>query len=203
MPDTLVSSDLNLSRSPLAGPAFGCSSINDDSGAVWVRTVGELTHATAPQLALMLRQATRLARIVVVDLRGLTRVDSSGVRAIVHASHSARRADRRLILVRGLPRVDLVLALTGASHAIEIVDLADGEPLVLALLQVAHNDRAGNRDQAGVSRRFSEPVRSSAASTGWSLVASDTTSSTDTTATPNTVSLTHKENTWALERASL
>jgi hypothetical protein len=113
VPDTLVSSDLNLSRSPLAGPAFGCTLTDEGSGAIWVRTVGELNHATAPQLASMLSQATRLARIVVVYLRGL-------------------------------PGVERVLALTaGASHAIEIVDLAAGEPLVLTLLQIALNDRAG------------------------------------------------------------
>jgi anti-sigma B factor antagonist len=186
MPDTLVSSDLNLNQSSAAVPTFRCTSSDDGFGAAWVRVAGELDHAAAPQLASMLSHTTRLARIVILDLRELTRVDSSGVGAIVDASRSARRVGRRLILVRGPQRVERLFALTGASDAVEIVDLAAGEPVVLALLQIAHNDLAGKPKRARVSQRFSQPPRSLAASALRSRVASNTTSSVARTAAPNT-----------------
>lgn len=141
MPGMLVRSDLKSDTVPI-GPAFGCSLSDDGFGVAWVRVAGELGHAVALQLASTLSQATRLAPIVVVDLRGLTRVDSSGAGAIAGASRSARRNGRRLVVVRGgLPRVDRLLARADASGAVEVVELAAGEPLVLALLQIAHADR--------------------------------------------------------------
>lgn len=164
MSDTQVSFDLNFTQVPVAGAAFGCTLSDDGFCVTWVRAAGELDHATAPQFASMLSEATGLARIVLVDLRGLTRVDSSGVGAIVDASRGARRDAKRLILIRGLPRVERLLALTGASDAVEIVDLAAGEPPLLALLQIARNDLADTPKRANVSQRLSEPVRSPMAS---------------------------------------
>jgi anti-sigma B factor antagonist len=202
MPDTVVSSDLNVSQSSVAEPAFACTLRDDGFGATWVCVAGELDHATAPRLASMLAKATRLARIVVVDLRELTRVDSTGVGAIVDASYSARRDGRRLVIVRGLPRVERLLALIGASHVVEIVELAAGEPLALALLQIARNDRAGKPKRPRRFRRFSLPVRSSVVPMRRLRVLSEMTLSMDRAARRNTVSRLDEENIWASERAS-
>jgi anti-anti-sigma factor len=130
-----------------------------DTGGSLVRVTGELNRITAPRLAQMLGAATRRARTVVVDLRGLTRVDSTGVDAIAHASHAARRAGRRLVLVRGLSQVERLLALAGALDAVEIVDLAAGEPAVLALLQIARNDRTNTAQRAQATRRVAALLR--------------------------------------------
>ena len=62
--------------------ALGCTFDGRGRSATLARVAGELDLATAPQLAQMLGQASRRARIVVVDLRGLTRVDICGVDAI-------------------------------------------------------------------------------------------------------------------------
>lgn len=142
MPDMQASSDLNFTQVAVAGPAFDYTLDDHGFGVAWVRVAGALEHATATQFAAILSQAKGLGRIVVVDLRGLTRVDIAGVGAIVHASRSARRDAKRLVFIRGPSRVERLLALTGASDAVEIVDLAAGEPPVLALLQIAHNDLA-------------------------------------------------------------
>lgn len=69
-----------------------------------------------------------------------------------------RGADDRLIvgrefeLVRGLSQVDRLLALTGASGALEMVDLAEGEPAVQALLRIAQLDRANLRARTRPTR---------------------------------------------------
>jgi hypothetical protein len=75
------------------------------------------------------------------------------VGVIVAASVAARRSGARLILVRGLSQVDRLLALTGASGEVELVDLNAGEPALQALLHIARIDRArvrAQRRQAGL-----------------------------------------------------
>jgi anti-anti-sigma factor len=152
--DTKVRS--GSTRSPLFGePASGGALDRDDRGAALVRLAGELNLATAPRLAQVLCEATRRARLIVVDLRGLTRVDTAGVGAILDASRSARRDRRRLVLVRGLSQVERLLALSGASDGVEIVDLAAGEPTINALLQFAHYDSADTRQQVNAPWRIS------------------------------------------------
>jgi anti-anti-sigma factor len=104
-----------------------------------------LDGAAAPQLEDALRQALRRGRTVVLDLRGLTRVDAAGVGVIVAASVAGRQAGARLILVRGLSQVDRLLTLTGTSGEVEIVDLTVGEPALQALLHIARIDRTLER----------------------------------------------------------
>ncbi|HEX2703054.1 MAG TPA: STAS domain-containing protein [Solirubrobacteraceae bacterium] len=152
MPLTPVSSR----SAPDAEPAFGCTSGVSVRGAAWVCVAGELSLATAPRLEQTLSQAIGRARLVVVDLRGLTRVDAAGVGVLVSASRSARRDGRRLVLVRGLQQVDRLLALTAAANAVETIELATGEPTVLALLHIARRDRASGRARARPARSAGE-----------------------------------------------
>jgi anti-sigma B factor antagonist len=58
----------------------------------------------------------------VVDLRDLTFIDSSGLRALVMADQSVRDGGGRLIVVRGPDRVNQVLEMTGVAQRIELVD---------------------------------------------------------------------------------
>ena len=81
----------------------------------------------APLLEHALRHALKRGRTVVLDLRGLTRVDVFGVGVIVDASVAARHAGARLVLVRGLSQVDRLLALTGGSGDVEVVDRAGSQ----------------------------------------------------------------------------
>jgi anti-sigma B factor antagonist len=152
MPQTPVSSR----SAPDVEPLFGCTSGTTGRGATWVCVAGELDRVTAPRLEQTVSRAIGRSRLVVVDLRGLTRVDAAGVSALVAASRSARRDGRRLVLVRGLPQVDRLLALTAASNAVEIIDLATGEPTVLALLHIARRDRTNSRARVRPSGRNGE-----------------------------------------------
>jgi anti-sigma B factor antagonist len=59
---------------------------------------------------------------LVLDLSGLTFIDSSGLRAVVMADHRVRAEGKRCVIVRGPERVDRVLDLTGVSERLELVD---------------------------------------------------------------------------------
>ena len=104
---------------------FVCSSTGAGLDAAWVHIAGALDITTSPQLERTLEEAA--ARLVVLDMRELGFMDSSGVHAIVDAGVRAREAGRRLILLRGAPNVDRVFALTGSSEEVEIGEI---EPLL-------------------------------------------------------------------------
>jgi anti-sigma B factor antagonist len=127
----------------VAPPADFCCIVSDGGlDVASVRVTGELDIATAPQLKQTLAHAEGRARRVVLDLRELTFMDTSGVHAIVDASARATAAGRLLVLVRGPSQVDRVLALTGARDRLDIVELDPGEPPVQALVQLAGQERA-------------------------------------------------------------
>ena len=112
----------------IASPAkFECSWTDSGSEAAWVRLAGCLDIATAPQVMRTLRELQSRVRLVVLDLRELEFLDSSGVHVIVVASIRARNAGHRLVLLRGSSTVDRLFGLTGTSHDVEIVD---EDPLV-------------------------------------------------------------------------
>lgn len=119
-----------------ASPPFLCTWQTGGSGAAWVRVAGELDLATSPQLREGLREAQRNAHLVVLDLRELTSIDSSGVDVILEAADGARRYGGRLMLVRGPAQVDRVLTLSGACNQVLIFDLDPTEP-ARTLLNVA------------------------------------------------------------------
>jgi anti-sigma B factor antagonist len=62
------------------------------------------------------------AATLVVDLRGLSFIDSSGLRALIMADHGVRAGGGRFIVVRGPDRVHEVLEVTGVAKQIELVD---------------------------------------------------------------------------------
>ena len=107
------------------------------SDAVWVYVAGELDLTTAPQLEQTLREAQPEARLVVLDLRELTFVDSAGVHVIADAGIRSRRVGCRLIVVRAPAQVDAVFTLVAVTGDVEVVDLDPGQPVVQALLQVS------------------------------------------------------------------
>jgi anti-sigma B factor antagonist len=59
---------------------------------------------------------------VVLDLRGLEFMDSSGLRLVVLADMQAREAGRRFALVRGDETVHRVFEITRMSDRLEFVD---------------------------------------------------------------------------------
>jgi anti-anti-sigma factor len=95
----------------------------DRAGGVHVELAGELDIATAVKLEDVLRpvEAAR-PPLIVLDLRPLAFMDSSGLRALVAADTRARAEGRRLVLVRGNERVQRVLRITRLDERLEVVD---------------------------------------------------------------------------------
>ena len=58
---------------------------------------------------------------VVLDLRALTFIDSSGLARLLAARHRARKAGRRLLLIRGSTPVQRLMAITAVSEHFEMV----------------------------------------------------------------------------------
>jgi anti-sigma B factor antagonist len=59
---------------------------------------------------------------IVLDLRGLAFLDSSGLRVVVVAHMRARDAARRFVLVRGSETVHRVFEITRMAERLEFVD---------------------------------------------------------------------------------
>jgi anti-anti-sigma factor len=60
--------------------------------------------------------------IVALDLRDLTFMDSSGLRALVMADRRVKNVGRSLVVVRPSGSVERVMALTDVSARLELVD---------------------------------------------------------------------------------
>lgn len=157
MPQTSVLSSSRVASPYTAPTPFTCTWKEGGSGAAWVHIAGELDLATATKLRDALRDAQLNARVVVLDLRELTFMDSAGVHVVLDAAVDARQAGGRLILVRASAPVDRVFTLTGACEQVEIVDLDPAEPPVRALL---HLDQAFGRSGARLASTTVEPVLS-------------------------------------------
>jgi anti-sigma B factor antagonist len=83
---------------------------------------GELDLSTAPRVEQALRQLESEGNpLIVLDLRGLTFLDSSGLRLILDADTRARRDDRRLLVVPGPPEVQRVFQVTLTDVRIEFI----------------------------------------------------------------------------------
>lgn len=102
---------------------FSCTQTNSGSGAAWVRPVGELDVAMIGELGDALEEAQAHARMVVLDLRGVTFADTTAAHLVVEASLRAALLGRRLITVRGTPDVERVFRMTDTADGIESFDL--------------------------------------------------------------------------------
>ena len=105
---------------------FDCQIHPGGPDTAWVRGRGELDLASAPQLKQALADALGAMPLVVLDLRELTFMDSTGIHVVIEADSQARRAGRRLVLVRGPAQVDRLLELVGLTDRLEIIDLEPG-----------------------------------------------------------------------------
>ena len=92
-------------------------------GRVTVSLRGELDISSAPTLDDALAELEAEApELIVVDLRGLEFMDSTGLRTLVGADQRARKHGRRLAIVRGPEAVDRVFNVTRLDERLELVD---------------------------------------------------------------------------------
>jgi len=90
---------------------------------VLVRLSGELDISSAPKVE------DELARVepdrperLVLDLRNLAFMDSTGLRLLIAADTRARQQDRRLTIIKGPETVQRVFRITRLEERLEIVD---------------------------------------------------------------------------------
>jgi len=86
---------------------------------------GELDLSTADKVERELdRVEAQGPELLVLDLSGLTFLDSTGLRLIVGADQRARAGDRRLVVVKGPAAVHRVFSITKLDERLDMVDEA-------------------------------------------------------------------------------
>jgi anti-sigma B factor antagonist len=101
---------------------FHCE-VSPDGDTVRVRPIGELDLATAPILEAQLTELREAGyRQIVLDLRGLLFVDSTGLHVILRHDAEARRDGFSLALVPGSPEVQRIFEVAGVSSRLPFID---------------------------------------------------------------------------------
>jgi anti-anti-sigma factor len=94
-----------------------------DGGTVRLALTGELDIAGAARVEQELERIERQPpATIVLDLRQLAFMDSTGLRVIVAADGRAREQGRRLVIVRGSDTVQRIIQMTRLDERLEIVD---------------------------------------------------------------------------------
>ena len=97
--------------------------VSEGDGVVRVALQGELDQSSAPRLQQQLLELeSHHPGVLLIDLRGLSFMDSSGLQQLFEASRRARTEGRRLVLVKQPGPIERVLSLVRADAAIEMVD---------------------------------------------------------------------------------
>jgi len=102
-------------------PAFGVSVDRSDPLASVVTPVGEIDLATAPELGVHLRVAADHDEAVVVDLSGVSFIDSSGFRVL----HETASATSTVLVVPPDSPIATALAIAGLDRLVPVVDAVE------------------------------------------------------------------------------
>jgi anti-sigma B factor antagonist len=96
----------------------------DRDGRAYLTLRGELDLATAPELEQLVNESLDAGNEVVVDLRALEFMDSSGIRVLVAAHARAARVGARLFIVRPASgsAVAKIVEVSGLDGELNIVD---------------------------------------------------------------------------------
>jgi anti-sigma B factor antagonist len=98
----------------------------DGNHAVVIEVKGELDLASSPALEQELeRGAASKAEVVIVDLRALEFMDSTGLSVLVRAHQRATEKGQRFGVVKGPQQVQRLLSLTGVADRLTLADSAD------------------------------------------------------------------------------
>ncbi len=88
-----------------------------------VAVSGELDLASSPALEEELEQIFSTdADLLIVDLRDLEFMDSTGLSVLVKAHQRAEESGKRFALVKGSQQVQRLLSLTGVAQRLTVVD---------------------------------------------------------------------------------
>ena len=104
----------------MRGLALTIEELGPDTVCVGLKGELDMEHAYTFDEELK-RVEARQPSCLVIDLRELWFLDSSGLSRLLAARRRARRARRRLVLVRGSAAVQRLLAMTAVDETFEIV----------------------------------------------------------------------------------
>jgi anti-anti-sigma factor len=97
--------------------------VRDDERAVVIGVSGELDLASSPELERELeRGISSGAELLIIDLRRLEFMDSTGLSVLVRAHQKATESGKRLAVVKGPQQVQRLLSLTGVADRLTVVD---------------------------------------------------------------------------------
>jgi anti-anti-sigma factor len=98
--------------------------VSERAGRVEVTPRGELDMASAPELEQTIMPRLEQSTWVLLDLRSLDFIDSSGLRVVVGAHRTAEERRGRFTCVRGAPgtTVHRIVEIAGIDGVIEMVD---------------------------------------------------------------------------------
>jgi anti-sigma B factor antagonist len=96
---------------------------SERDGLTFVEVEGELDLSTSPRLAETLAELAGADRRIVLDLRSLRFMDSTGL-AVILRFHQRAKDDRYdLVVVRGPVSVDRVFQVTRTDELLELLDV--------------------------------------------------------------------------------
>ena len=99
------------------------ATVQETEGGTLVALVGELDYVGAAAVEAELeRVEQRSPPRLVIDLRGVTFIDSSGLRLLLETDVRARKAGRSLVLVRGSEVVQRVFEISLLDRRLAFVD---------------------------------------------------------------------------------
>ena len=96
---------------------FAVEIVHDEAAeCVFVVAAGELDLSTVPELQAALHRASAADHgRVVLDLRQLVFIDSSGLRLLLQTAADARHADHAFAIIDGTPVLTRLFEMTGVS----------------------------------------------------------------------------------------
>lgn len=97
--------------------------VRRDGQAAVITVSGELDLASSPALQEELdRIAASDAQLLIIDLREVDFMDSTGLSVLVRAHQRSEELGRRLAMVKGPPQVERLLSLTGVAGRLTLID---------------------------------------------------------------------------------
>jgi anti-sigma B factor antagonist len=96
--------------------------VRSEDRATVIAVSGELDLASSPALQEELDRVSADSELLIIDLRELDFMDSTGLSVLVRAHQRAEEQGRRLAMVKGPQQVQRLLSLTGVADRLTLVD---------------------------------------------------------------------------------
>jgi anti-sigma B factor antagonist len=96
--------------------------VHSEGRATVIAVSGELDLASSPALQEELDRVSSDSELLIIDLRELDFMDSTGLSVLVRAHQREEEQGRRLAMVKGPQQVQRLLSLTGVADRLTLVD---------------------------------------------------------------------------------